>query len=81
MVWLIGAERWPWAGAGQRWGRGQVAVACFAARSGPWMASGKTMGPSLAPPQVSADWGSAQGQGGRGVWGWIQNPLQGESLP
>lgn len=51
------------------------------ARSGPWMASGKTMGPSLAPPQVSADWGSAQGQGGRGVWGWIQNPLQGESLP
>lgn len=37
------------------------------ARSGPWTASGKAVGPSLASQQVSAGWVSAQGQGGVGM--------------
>lgn len=61
-------QRWPWASAGQRWGWGQVAVACSAHQEWPLdLASGKAVGPSLAPRQVSAGWISAQGPGGVGM--------------
>ena len=53
---------------GQRWGWGQVAVACSADQEWPLdLASGKAVGPSLAPQQGSAGWVSGQGPWGVGM--------------
>lgn len=65
-MWLIGAERWPWAGAGQRWGRGQVAVACFAGQEGPLDGFREGHGPLTSASAGQCRLGLCSGSGGFG---------------